>query len=329
MTTALLLCLAVAALGASCIISASETGVYVLNRVKLRVRESRGDAAARRLAAVMQKPEDLVIAILLGNTLADFACTTAVTLLLTQPGLELPGELLTTVIMTPLVLIFGGIIPKDWFQREADRWMYALSLPIYLAVRIGTGIGAIPLLRGATRLIVRWITGSAGRADDALLPRIAVRRLIHEGAARGGLSVFQRDIIDRVMNISQVRVADVMIPRARAAIISADISRDDFLRIARMAHFSRMPVHAAGDPRRIVGIVNVFDVLSDPSPQPISHYFQPAIAIRDTEPVPTALVRLQSARRVMGIAVDAQGHCVGLFTMKDLAEEVVGELEVW
>lgn len=325
----LALALAVLMLAASFVISGSETGVYVLNRVKLRVREAGGEAAARRLAQVMKRPEDIVIAILLGNTLADFIATTAITMLLTRPGGEGSAELLTTLIMTPLVLIFGGIIPKDLFQREADRLMYTLSLPIYAGVRVGTWTGMIPLLRGLTRLVIRLIGRDAASGEEALLPRIGVRRLIHEGAARGGLSVSQRDIIDRVMNISQVRVADVMIPRARAAVIAADISREDFLRIARMAHFSRMPVHAKGEPRRIVGVVNVFDVLTDATPQPISHYFQPAIQVRETEPVPTALVRLQSARHVMGIAVDGQGQCVGVFTMKDLLEELVGELEVW
>lgn len=329
MMLALLLAAALVALAASCIISGAETGAYVLNRVKLRVREAGGEPAARRLAQLMKRPEDLVIAFLLGNTLADFVATTAVTTLLTREGNEASADLLTTLILTPIVLIIGGIIPKDWFRRDADRLMYALALPIHAAVRVGTWTGLIPLLRGLARLIIRLIAPGAAGGDEGLLPRMGVRRLIHEGAARGGLSVSQRDIIDRVMNVAQVRVADVMIPRARAAVIPADISREDFLRLARMAHFSRMPVHAKGEPRRIMGIINVFDVLADATPRPIAEYFQPAIQVRDAEPVPTALVRLQNARHVMGIAVDGQGLCVGLFTMKDLLEELVGELEVW
>lgn len=312
------------------LVSAVETGSYVLNRVQLRVLSEQNNSRAKALATVMQRPEDLMVALLLANTIADYLATNFLQYLLVYREVaENRAELITTLILTPILLVFGGIIPKDLFQREADRLMYPLARPIHWTVAIGRMIGIVPLVRWLTKLLVRWIDPGQAQSDDAGLPRMHIRRLLHEGAARGGLSVFQRDILDRVMNIAQVRVADVMIPRARCAMVSADIGRADFLRVARMAHFSRLPMHQAGDPRRVIGIINVYDVLTDESEKPIREYARPAVAIHDAETVSAAMLKLQQNRQVMGIATDGAGHCVGLFTMKDLAEEIVGELEAW
>ena len=130
------------------------------------------------------------------------------------------------------------------------------------------------------------------------------------------------------MNISRVRLTEVMVPRKRAAIVHADIPREDLLRIARMAHFSRLPVYR-DDPRRIIGIVNVYHVLTDDVARPIAEYVQEATFLRATETVPAALLKLQRARQVMAIVTDGDGNCLGLFTVKDLVEEIVGELEAW
>jgi CBS domain containing-hemolysin-like protein len=309
-------------------VSAIETGSYVLNRVRLRVRSEQGDRSAQRLAGLMDRIEDVVITALLGNTLADYIATACVTLLLLHLAVsENLAELYATAILTPLILVVGGIVPKDWFQREADRLMYPLALPVEIGVRIARATGLVWLLRAVTQLLTRCVDPSHD-ADGDFLPRVHVQRLLHEGAARGGLSPVQRDIIDRVLNISHISVVQVMIPRPRAATVPIDISRGDFLRAARMAHFSRMPVWR-GDPRQVVGIVNVYDVLIDQTERPIAEHVRPALYLRPAERVPAALLRLQQERAAMAIVRDGHGVCLGLLTVKDLVEEIVGELEVW
>lgn len=331
MTIAILLLLGVVVgVILSGVVSAAETGSYVLNRVQLRVLSEQGRADARALSRVVQRPEDLMVALLLANTVADYLASNCLQLWLQHASItEAQAELATTVILTPILLVFGGIIPKDLFQRRADVLMYPLAVPMWMMMWIGRMLGIVPVVRMLTRALVHWIDPSQAEQDDSGLPRMHVRRLLHEGAARGGLSVFQRDLLDRVMNIGVVRVGDVMIQRARAAMVSADISRDDFLRIAKMAHFSRLPMHQPGDPRRVIGVVNVYDVITDTEQKPTRAYMRPAVLVHDGTPVSTAMVKLQQNRQVMGIATDGSGNCVGLFTMKDLVEEIVGELEVW
>ena len=318
----------VAGLLLSGLVSALETGSYCLNRVGLRVRQEQKEPAGVRLGRVMSRHEDLVITALLGNTIADYVCSTCMTAMLLQLGRsDHEAELYATLALTPFLLVFGGILPKEVMRRRADSLMYRLSRVSTFCVALGRATGLLWLLRNFSRAVVRRIDPRADN-EAPLLPRQSMQLMLQEGAARGGLSGFQRNMIDRIMNLAHVRVGQVMIPRQRTAMAPIDQARDDFLRIARMAHFSRLPVWK-GDARNIVGVVNVYDVITDAARRPIADHARPPVTLRATDTVPAALQKMQQARQAMAIVVDAGNHCVGLLTIKDLAEEIIGELEVW
>lgn len=330
MTIALLALGLVIAVILSGFFSGSETGVYCINHVRLRVAGERGDAAAKRLERLMRRPEDVVITTLLGTNVADYLATAfAAALFLRVSNVGSLAELYATALVTPLIFVFGGIVPKDWFRREANVLMSRLSGPLWACLRLAQWTGLVRLLRGFTRWLARRLVpaGTVSSAAD-LLPRARVLHLLREGAAHGGLTALQRDLMERVLNLSDVRVVDVMIPRHRAAVIAHDVNRADFLRAARMAHFSRLPAHG-DDPRRIVGILNVYDVLADREQKPVRTHLRPPITLPMRMTVSAALLKLQRAREAMAIVEDAAGHCVGILTQKDLVEEIVGDLEAW
>jgi CBS domain containing-hemolysin-like protein len=313
----------------SAFFSGTETGIYCLDPVKLRVRSDHNRPAARRLARLMRRPDELVIAALVGTNLSDYLATVCVAALLLRASVATGlAEVYTTAILTPIILVFGGVMPKDWFQRESDRLMYALATPLLWWKRVVQATGLMWVLRALTRTLMRWIDPRLAGREEQLLPRARMRRLLHEGAARGGLTTFQRDIIERVLNVSHVRVADVMIPRQRIASVPADIPRADFLRLARMAHFSRLPVYRT-QPHNVIGVVNVYDVLTDGAAQPIERHVRDAVALDAEQRVPAALTKLQEKRQAMAIIRDRAGRCIGILTIKDLVEEIVGELDVW
>lgn len=309
--------------------SGTETGVYCLNPVRLRVNAEGGDAGARRLEPLMRRTEDLVITMLLGTNLADYvvtACTAA--LLLGAAVAASWAEIYAAALATPLIFVFGAMVPKESFRRRSDRLMPQLSWAILVSLRLAQATGLVWLLHRLSHALVRWIDprGVAEQAD--LLPRARTLHLLREGAARGGLTHLQRDLIERVLNLSEIRVRNVMIPRARAAVASVELPRDEFLRIARMAHFSRLPVYR-NDPRRIVGVVNVYDVLTDREDRAVAQHVRPPLTLPENESVSAALVKLQRGREAMAIVQDRAGNCAGILTLKDLVEEIVGDLEVW
>ncbi len=320
---------ALAALVLSGACSGAETGVYSLNRVRLRVRAERNDPEARRLAALMTHPESLVATALLGTNVMDYLVAACVTAVLLRATVSSGGaELYATAICTPLVLVLGGIIPKDWFRRDSDRLMYRLAFPLQAALALVRITGLAALLNLLSRRLMRLSDPERAARGDNVLPRARMLGLLQEGAVRGGLSRFQRDVIERVLNISNVRAGGVMIPLARVASVPVDVSRDDFLRVARMAHFSRLPVWR-GQPGNVVGIVNVYDVLTEERPVPLAEHVRPPLVLGPADSVPAALVRLQQGRQAMAIVRGRAGQCIGILTVKDLVEEIVGDLEAW
>lgn len=329
MIVALLIAGLLAAVVVSAIASGMETGVYCLDRVRLRVACEQREPAALRLEPLVRRPEDMVVSSIVGANLGDYTATACVTALLLHAAVaEGLAELYATAIVTPLLLVFGGVIPKDWFRRESNRLMAGLSWVLWLWVWLIRATGLAHVLRVLPRALLRWLDPSRAHDEAELVPRAQTLHLLREGAVRGGLTHFQRDVIERVLNLSSVRVSTVMIPRSRTALAPEDVPRADFLRAARMAHLSRLPIYR-GDPRHIVGIVNVYDVLTDRDHKPIAAHARPPVTLGEYVSVSAALLKLQRARQTMAIVVDRSDHCVGILTLKDLVEEIVGDLEVW
>ncbi len=317
---------AVFGLLASSFFSGAEMGVYSVNNVKLRVEAGHGSRAARRLLGLVRHYESLVITTLVGTNIADYVVTACITALALRAAGVAGAELYATLIVTPAVLVFGNIIPKERFRRDNYALMTRFATPLSVFVWIVRLTGLEWLLTQLSRALVRWVDPSQLVNDRDLLPRARALKLLREGAERGGLTAFQRDAFDRIMQLSRTRVARVMVHRSRAASAPENISRDDFLRIARMAHFARLPVYR-GDPRNVVGVVSVFDVLMDEQERPVADFVRPVLTLRLSEPATRALRRMQAEHQVMAVVVDSRGRCVGLLTIKDLLEEIIGAVE--
>ncbi len=329
MTVTLLIIGTVVSLALSGLFSGVETGIYCLNRVRLRLRSEQRRPAALRVAALMERREDLIITMLIGTTLADyFASAFVAALLLHAAVAPAATEIYTTLIMTPLIFAFGNAIPKNCFQLNADGLMYPLAPLLLMFRRVARLTGLLPILRRLTHLVVRLASRGGGLDSEAVLPRVKTLRLLREGAVRGGLTAAQSEMIERVLRLSEVRVGRVMIPLRRAAVLPGEVKREDFLRIARMTHFSRFPVRGRRD-GEIAGVLNAYDVLTDTEKRPLNEHIREPLRLDINEPVSSALLRMQNARRAMAIVVNRTGACVGVLTMKDLVEEIVGDLAAW
>lgn len=330
MITLLLLAGGIGGLLLSALFSGFETAAYTLNRVRLRLYDETGRPAARTLARLMERSDDVVLMAMLGTVVADYLISICVAAVLVQGAVQNVAaiELYTTLIVTPAVLVLGAMIPKEWFRREVDRLMYPLAPVLLVCVRLAQATGVVWLFRALMRGLFRWVDPARAAREEPVYSRAGTLRMLREGAVGGKLTRFQLDLFERVMNLSNVRVGNVMIPRQRAAMLPEDVSRDDFMRIAKLAHLSRYPLFR-GDPRHIVGIVSVFDLLASEDQRLVKDHAHPPFFLRANEPVPAALLKLQQARQAMAVVQDAAGHCVGILTIKDLVEEVVGELEVW
>jgi putative hemolysin len=326
MIVALALVATILALLASGLLSGSEMGLYCINRVRLRLRgENRNAHDARTLMSLVNRQQESVLAILLGQNLANYLLTVAATFLMVRGfGLESGSvEFYSAAILSPLAFVFGDVVPKNWFQAEADRLMYRAAPLLQAAVRGLRMTGVLWLLLRVTRLSARL----TGHEEDERLrgPRGEVIGLLREGAAEGALSHEQAEIVERVMNLSSVSVGSIMIPRRRVATVPVATSRTQFLHAVRGHSYSRMPV-VDRDGKSVVGIISVCDALAEESDIAVEKAMHPPTILQAHDSAARALIQLQQTRETMAVVNDPRRGFVGIITLKDIVEEIFGEL---
>jgi CBS domain containing-hemolysin-like protein len=320
------------------VFSGAETGLYCLNRLHLRLAAHENEPAAVRLQKLVADQAGLLFTTLLGTNVANYlapVCLTAVFLAAASPSmseqarhvLEQRAELLTTVLLTPVLFIFGEVVPKNVFQKRADQCMRGVAAFLAGAYWFARETGMI----GLQRRISNFVTDRLHRQPafgSALHPRLAMYQMLREGAAEGALTAAQMFMLQRIPTLRALRVASVMTPRSSVVMLNVAASRREILEIIRRSPYSRLPVYR-GARTNVIGTVHVLDVLTSPADAPLTGCLQPVIALGHTSPLITALTILQRSHRRMAIVVDPSGRCLGLATVKDLVEEIVGELAAW
>ncbi|MFH1418988.1 MAG: CNNM domain-containing protein [Planctomycetota bacterium] len=318
--------------------SGAETGLYCVNRLRLRLASHRNKPGARRLQRLFDDQTGLLFTTLIGTNAANYLAPVCLTVVLLgsatagmsdvlRESLERRAELLTTLILTPVVFIFGEIVPKNLFQSHADRYMpkIAAYLDAFHSVVRLTGIAWLQ------RRISALMAGGgrqSSQSGSAFHTRVGMYQVLRDSAEEGTLSKTQVFMLERIPTLHALRVAAVMIPRSRAVMIEARATRYEIEKIVRNSPYSRMPVYR-GTRQRVVGVVHVLDILTGDSETPLVDYARIPVRLAHDLPVIDALTTLQRSRRRMAIVTDKGGRFLGLVTVKDLVEEIVGELPAW
>lgn len=308
--------------------SGAEMGLYSLNRVRLRLRaQQQRDPQAELLLALSNRRDETVLSILLLQNLCGFFLTLATSkMLVALWQLDVSTvEFHAAVILSPLVFVFGDVVPKNWFRQEADRVMYPVARVLDASVRLLRLTGLPWLLGRASRTVAR-LAGQDDR-DEWLGDRGEVIGLLREGAAEGVLSEEQTQIVERVLAFSRIQVRSIMIPRRRAITVPIDIDRRTFEHTVRMHAYSRLPVMVEGG-RGVAGIVNVAEVLADEH-FGLREHIEAPLLLRGGETAAAALVKLQQSNAPMAIVMEPRQPFVGILTLKDVVEEIFGELPAW
>ena len=331
---AILICLVLSAF-----YSGSETALVSVNKIRINQLVESENARASIVHRLVESPQRMLALTLVGTNLANVLIAQLGEGLVARglPNLAVSLQgLIATVGITTLLLIFGEILPKTIFRGKAD----ALALRYAYLLRLSEMILAplIYLVQTLTQFIVKLIDRSASTpSPDA--QREELRLLATMGERSGNLHTDQRRMIHSLLNLQDRTVAQVMVPLVDIVAIEKNTKCEDFLQIAADSGFSRIPVYEE-QIYNIVGIVNLLDVIyTDVEPEPNSnHREQPEPLTNTIEPfirtvlhVPESkninalLKEIQDTRHTMVFAVDEYGGTVGLVTIEDLVEEIVGE----
>lgn len=307
----------------SALYSGGETGMYSLWKARLDVEVARGLASARRLQGLLGDEVTLLVTILIGNNLMHECATLMAKHLATEMGVP-PGirELAVALALTPVLFFFAELLPKDLFRRRPHDLAGRSS--IFLA---GSRFLFRPLsfpLRALTGQLERWF-GVEGSELVEARGRSAVLDLLAEGKRSGALVPEAEAMARNALRLSAMPVARVMVPWGEVQTVEGSESPELFGHIAG-SRYTRLPVRGEGG--RIEQYLHQLDVLgAGPDTSPLSAGRR-LLALEPDLPLDRALSRLRNGgQRIALIGTPEEPE--GLVTLKDLVEEISGELAGW
>ncbi len=306
--------------------SGAETGLYCVNRLRVELGAQRGDPQAIRIAQLLADEHGSLSTTLIGTNLMNYATTTAVAFLLADVlGLgETTTEVYTVLALTPVVFVFGEVVPKNLFQRYADQLLQRGSLLLSITDRAFRLTGLIWLLKQLATAVNRIINGEGG-TDTRLAPKWRVAHLLREALAGDEVADDRLDLIRRVCGLSETPIHAVMVPRNRVRVISAQADRRELHRVARKTSHTRVCVYE-GRQRHIVGVIDIDELLRDSTWTHVHEKLQRAPELSPHDTVASALTQLQRSDAELAVVDDSAGRMVGIVTFTDLLRELVGEL---
>lgn len=312
----------------------SETGMYQMSRVRLRLGVGKKRFLYVVLGKVMGDSTGLLLSMLIGTNLAHYLATSTITyIFFTQVGPD-SAEAMATAVAVPVLFVFSELIPKNIFFYRADVLM-PYSAPVLLVFhKAFTWCGAVPVLRFISS-VFSHIVGLKSSSQSVITSsqRHRVRAILQDTHEEGVLSSVQKEIIDRIVGIPSLRIRSVMIPMHLVQAVNLNSDRQALLEVLKKCAFTRLCVYD-GHAEDVVGFINIYEVLSLPEDfEDLRKYIKPIRQLPGDMAVTDAIAAMQTKGHKIVLVTrsgrGAAGRPIGIVTMKDLAEELLGELVEW
>ena len=307
--------------------SGSETALTAASRGRMHALAQEGDARAQAVNKLVETQERFLGAILLGNNLVNILGSALATSLFLQLFGQ-AGVAYATLVMTALVVIFAEVLPKTYAIGNADRFALATAPVLTVLVRLFS-----PVTAGVQILVSALLSFTGhGREDDRFSPRQELRGAIDLHHREGRVFKHDRDMLGGVLDLPDLTVSDIMIHRTKMETVNGDDPPEQLVEAVLQSPYTRLPVWK-GELDNIVGVVHAkallravqeaggdmgqIDILSVAS----SPWFVP-----DTTSLKDQLNAFLKKKAHFALVVDEYGEVMGLVTLEDILEEIVGEI---
>jgi len=299
-------------------LSGMEAGVFALSRLRVRQRARAGSGNARRLLAYMDRPEDFLWTILVGNTVANFAAVALIWQDLQSWARGREWMLWPMLLATGLaVYLICELLPKRLFQRMPNRLCLWL-LPVFAAIHWMLSPAVFLVGRFAQALL--WVTGDRALSSRLFANRDELKALIH--SSTGELSKTERSLINRVIDAQNLTLSRVAKPLDSAQSVTASASLEEIRDLCRREGRTRMPVwNTHGSGRRIEGIISLKDVLyseQNGRRKTARDWLRPALFLDDSMRIEEALRVFQRSGEHLAIVRGPGGVEMGIVTLSDV-----------
>jgi CBS domain containing-hemolysin-like protein len=306
--------------------SGSEIALVNSDKLKLHHKANQGNRGARMVLKLFQTPDVVLGTTLVGTNISTVVLTTIGTMMMIRHFGE-AGDLYAVLLFTPLFLILGEVVPKSVYQQKSDEIAPIFVYP--LRVFSALFYPVVFIFSRIARLGARMAGG--GKTEQNVFITREQMRMVVEMADRGAsVDLFDRARIKRAIRFAETSVGEAMIPVAEMTAINRNRDTRSAIQQVRRRGYNRLPVYSRNI-SNIVGIVTLttWDLMDPELPErSIEDLIKPAYYVSHYQSIDQLLPILRTREDHMAVVVDEFGSAMGMITMEDILEEVVGEIDV-
>jgi Mg2+/Co2+ transporter CorB len=308
----------------SAFFSSSETGMMSLNRYRLKHMAKAGHKGAKRAQNLLNRTDQLIGVILIGNNFVNILASAIATVI----AIEIWGDAgiaVATVLLTIVILIFAEVTPKTLAALFPEKIAFPASHILGPLLKLlYPVVWAVNLFTGA---ILKMIGVSANDAANDHLSREELRTLVNEAGAL--IPAKHKDMLVSILDLEKVTVNDIMVPRNEVVGVDLEDDLETILRQLKSSQHTRLPVFK-GDVNNIQGVLHLRNTTKlllqdDINKAMLMQLCREPYFIPESTPLNTQLINFQKEKRRFGMVVDEYGDVLGLATLEDILEEIVGE----
>lgn len=307
----------------SAFFSSSETALMSMDKLRVRYLVEKNRPGAGKLAGLLDRPDNLLSAILVGNNVVNIMVSVfATTLFIDFFGHR--GELMTILILTPLLLVFAEVCPKTYAAKYPEKLSFVILHPIRFFMWLLRPVTW--LVSGISTLMTRMLTGEEEKPS---ISADEIRSIIEFGEHAGVVAKEKRRMLHGVFDLSEIRVRDVMVPRTEVVGIEAGSSFAEVVQIVSQARHSRFPVYE-GALDRVVGVIHskeILNYLDRPDDFSLLRLARSPYFVPEAKPIETLMQAFRRKHLHLAVVVDEYGGVEGICTLEDIVEEIVGEIQ--
>lgn len=306
----------------SAFFSASETALSSANKIRLKTRAEDGDRKAARALELIEGYDKTLSAILVGNNVVNlYSASIATAAAIAMFGEK--GSAIATAITTVLVLIFGEILPKSFAKDHSETFSLAVAAPLSFIRTILTPVVWIFIQ------IKRLFTGrNSGMNLQPSVTEDELKTIIDTVEEEGVLSEQETDIIQSAIDFDNITVQEILVPRVDMVAVEMNTPTEDILSTCLDNGYSRIPVYQ-NSIDNIVGVLHAKDLLNclaKNKPIVVSELMRDVMFVYRTKRINSLLADFRRTKQHIAIVTDDYGGTVGLVTLEDVLEELVGEI---
>jgi CBS domain containing-hemolysin-like protein len=316
--------IAVACLIATMFFSAAEMAFIAANRLRLRHLAEEGHRVAADYLEAFRHPARVLSTAMIGVTVAHIVASSAVTFALMPHLGRTAAALVATVVLTPVMLVLGEIIPK----AVAREWATTLILKLYRPLVWASALLApfVAFSQAVVSLLLRFAGGSQTDVRQ-FVSREELKNLLQMEPGEANVTTQEAEMIDNIFDLGETTVREVMVPLVDGAMLPETASPMDAVALIQQRGFSRLPVFSDRE-TNVVGVVTAMDLLRrGAGAATLRELMRPPRFVPESKRIDDLLREMQKDRVHLAIVVDEYGGATGIVTLEDVVEEIVGDIE--